>query len=1168
MIPLPDPIKEQIWKSVIDFLVKEAGKYASAGIAAQIEGLRSDRAFAGDVQMAIERAASRFANEYSDKELARVLTDDTRFYDLPSVQNAVRELLAHPHDPAPRVTIEQSFAAVLPESSRGKANDAAQFFLERLREELIGVRKLHDTLDLVLQLESVKTEKEMFATLARIEILLKPEALSFDELRVKYLAHVIGEWEKIRLIGFSHAGKDVDDPKLEQVFVPLRVEGVASRGRFEEVTSDRGQVTGDVESLRETLSPVTRHVTSSKIDVDTALQIAQKMVVLGAPGAGKSTLLQWLALSFARACRGDVTSPIVAQGRETPPLPLRVVLREFARERSRRGAGYAVEDYLHDHYRARGQNFPPQFFCHFIERGECALLFDGMDEVGTAAQRIEMRDLIENLARAHPDNRFIVTSRPKGYEAAPLDRREFYTFSILDFDDDAIRQFIENWYRAVEGKNEPEAKEGARLLSESLDANPNVKRLAVNPLMLTIIATIHRTERLPNQRVRLYDKCTESLLVKWDEVRGVGSAPIGEEEQRRRLEHIAYWMHSKNIGDVERDELQRKLTRFLKPRYPDAADEASRFIDRLVERAGILVERSPDRFGFVHRTFQEYFAAMDIYNRYLDEEDPQIVHDAVMSHLHDPRWEEVSLLTMAKLKVKPATKLLQAILGANSWGEDILHRDLFFAARVLADDVMVERAVAERVVKELCDGLLETHGRANLHNAYTEILTRVVGSEHSGIVAVTLRDSHERFLKIGCTDWMKPLATRKEPGTIQLMLNLARTASDEEVRRTAAEALGQLGEKEQAVPLLLKLARTAHGENVRHRTAFSLGRLGEKAQAAQVLLDLARSASVKERQSATLNLIILGEKSELVANGLLELAYTAKDELVRRRAILSLERLGTKNEPVVNGLLELARTANVERVRWAAAQTLGHWGEEVQATQLLLDLARTASDEKVRQRAAATLGELGEKAQAAQLLLDLAFTASDESARQSTADALGKLGEKAQAAELLLHLARTASDEKVQRDAAFSLMGLGEKSEVVINGLLDLARTASDAEVRRNAVWSLGSVGEGSELVIDELVDLAYTASAEQVRNAAAQMLLKLGENATLLLLDLAHTASDGEVRQDAVIVLGQSGEKSQSVLDGLLDLARQDESAAVRDAAYEALKVLLAGTDSTDSTN
>ena len=807
-------------------------------------------------------------------------------------------------------------------------------------------------------------------------------------------------------------------------------------------------------------------------------------------------------------------------------MPLRIVLREFARERSRRGAGYAVEDYLHDHYRARGQNFPPQFFCHFIERGQCALLFDGMDEVGTAAQRIEMRDLIENLARAHPANRFIVTSRPTGYEAAPLDRREFYAFSILDFDDDAIRQFIENWYRAVEGKNEPEAKEGARLLSESLDANPNVKRLAVNPLMLTIIATIHRTERLPNQRVRLYDKCTESLLVKWDEVRGVGSAPIGEEEQRRRLEHIAYWMHSENIGDVERDELQRKLTRFLKSR-PDAADEASRFIDRLVERAGILVERSPDRFAFVHRTFQEYFAAMDIYNRYLDEEDPQIVHDAVMTHLHDPRWEEVSLLTMAKLKVKPATKLLQAILSANSWGEDVLHRDLFFAARVLADDVMVERAVAERVVKELCDGLLNTHGRENLHGDYLKILMRIVRSEHGTIATAVLRDSHERFLDAGCTDWITPLAARREPETAQLLLNLARKADDEWVQWRAAVALGKLGEKAQVVPLLLDLARTARDETVRRLAAWVLGLLGEKAQAAQLLLNLARTANDEYvRGYAAWSLGRLGEKNEGIVTGLLELAHITDSEAVRQHATTALGELGERNEVVISGLLELARTASSQVVRHLAADALGELGEKSQAAQLLLDLARTASAENVQSSAAWSVGRLGEKNEVIITgLLELARTASSEWVRQSAAQALGELGEKAQAIPLLLDLARTASGEKVRLDAAESLGKLSEKEQAA-QLLLNQARTANNEWMRQRAAQSLGELGE-------------------QVQ-------------ATPLLLDLARAASDEKVRQHAAEALGKLGEKTQSVLDGLLDLARQDESAEVRDAQYGALKALV----------
>jgi HEAT repeat protein len=52
--------------------------------------------------------------------------------------------------------------------------------------------------------------------------------------------------------------------------------------------------------------------------------------------------------------------------------------------------------------------------------------------------------------------------------------------------------------------------------------------------------------------------------------------------------------------------------------------------------------------------------------------------------------------------------------------------------------------------------------------------------------------------------------------------------SDERVRLDAAEALGQLGEKAQAAQLLLDLARTASDGSVRWAMAEALGRLGEK----------------------------------------------------------------------------------------------------------------------------------------------------------------------------------------------------------------------------------------------------------------------------------------------------------------------------------------------------
>ncbi len=46
-----------------------------------------------------------------------------------------------------------------------------------------------------------------------------------------------------------------------------------------------------------------------------------------------------------------------------------------------------------------------------------------------------------------------------------------------------------------------------------------------------------------------------------------------------------------------------------------ALNDAEKFLDNIRERSGLFVQRTGDYFGFMHRTFQEYFAA-----RYLLEQ--------------------------------------------------------------------------------------------------------------------------------------------------------------------------------------------------------------------------------------------------------------------------------------------------------------------------------------------------------------------------------------------------------------------------------------------------------------------------------------------------------------------------------------------------------------------
>jgi len=80
---------------------------------------------------------------------------------------------------------------------------------------------------------------------------------------------------------------------------------------------------------------------------------------------------------------------------------------------------------------------------------------------------------------------------------------------------------VRDWTRVVEvtlaGAKSPDilrlADEQSRRLVQAIEANPRISELAVNPLLLTVIALVHRYRlRCPNGRSELYEEAVEVLL--------------------------------------------------------------------------------------------------------------------------------------------------------------------------------------------------------------------------------------------------------------------------------------------------------------------------------------------------------------------------------------------------------------------------------------------------------------------------------------------------------------------------------------------------------------------------------------------------------------------------------------------------------------------------------
>jgi hypothetical protein len=161
--------------------------------------------------------------------------------------------------------------------------------------------------------------------------------------------------------------------------------------------------------------------------------------------------------------------------------------------------------------------------------------------------------------------------------------------------------------------------------------------------------------------------------------------------------------------------MRREIKRFLVNQNllagAEQNTEAELFLELVRIEAGLIVARGTDEtgetlYGFVHRTFQEYFAAVDVFERYQQEDDSKIIRNFLKDHLHEPHWREVILLLFGKLKHKFATAQLRGILEGKSRLSiyaEVVKQDLFFVCDCLIEGITVETSFAKQIVSQVID---------------------------------------------------------------------------------------------------------------------------------------------------------------------------------------------------------------------------------------------------------------------------------------------------------------------------------------------------------------------------------------------------------------------------------------------------------------------------------
>jgi energy-coupling factor transporter ATP-binding protein EcfA2 len=379
----------------------------------------------------------------------------------------------------------------------------------------------------------------------------------------------------------------------------------------------------------------------------------QHLVVIGPPGSGKTTLLKHITLTL-------VTHRKRHHHREKiqHTFPILLFLRDHVQSIEKR-SDFSLVYALRDHLKRWEQPEPPDGWIEKqLARRRCLIMLDGLDEVANPRARLKVVSWVQRQMIAFKENRFVVTSRPFGYRSNPLS--SVTVLEVRPFSDEQIERFVHRWYLANEimrkQKDDPGVRMRARVeakdLLQRLRNVPALFALTVNPLLLTMITTVHRySGQLPGNRMALYAEICEVFLGKRQQARGQ-VLELTSAQMQLVLEPLAYSLMLKGKRDVTLAEAQDAIREPLKRVKLGMLSEA--FLQLVENASGLLLEKENGVYGFAHLTFQEYLTAAHIREKRLG--------DTLIAHVEESWWRETIRLYCA---MSDATPIIAACLKAD-----------------------------------------------------------------------------------------------------------------------------------------------------------------------------------------------------------------------------------------------------------------------------------------------------------------------------------------------------------------------------------------------------------------------------------------------------------------------------------------------------------------------
>ena len=521
-------------------------------------------------------------------------------------------------------------------------------------------------------------------------------------------------------------------------------------------------------------------------------------VIIGDPGAGKSTLVQYIALDWIEH-RHELNRECL--------IPIVIELRKYVQDANK---PKNFLEYMHG-----GANTICCLERHQLNQclidGKAFVLFDGLDEVFDPQLRASIVTQIIRFGNYYKDVRILVTSRKVGYEihSASFRNANFQEFTIEDLNNKQIAEFCDRWHKLAFTLEEERQKYHSQL-TRGIAESPAIRELASNPLLLTMMAILNLHQKLPRERYELYESASKLLLLNW-EIERLNLPPdiIGTTEKQGMLRKVAYFLQSSPKGLsgnlIVKTELLAILVDYLKgleglDKHREIAD---RIIRQLHERNFILCLYGAETYGFVHRTFLEFFCAAEFVDRFEKKRELSIqdlCNQVLAIHWQDPTWHEVLRLIAGRLSEKFVADMIRYLMNISI--DRQAHRDdLQRLKRSGIENILFATELLNEVHNRLpiidtANNLLEVIKALSLENLHISSALALANAVNTVWQSDDAVSDWMKLVPAGLIDFDAPDELKSEKGVdYQRLRDLLRSAeweaADKETNRVMCEAVGR-----------------------------------------------------------------------------------------------------------------------------------------------------------------------------------------------------------------------------------------------------------------------------------------------------------------------------------------------------------------------------------------